>query len=305
MGECKTGVYCIRNKVNGKRYVGGAYVSLKERTHGHALNLRKGIHQNRHLQAAWNKYGADVFVFEVLERCQPDDVKDTEQKWIDYYGVTDQKIGYNKSPTAGSCLGYRLSDEAKRRKSVVMKNSPAAIAQRKRLAESNRGRKMSETELANRSRAQRASPKCRGYKLREETKAKMSAARTGMKMPWVSERMRGNTYAKALRGRPGKRHTAETREKMKLTNKGKGKKGVVRTPEMKARTAESARKQWSDPTARAEMSRIKNEQYRDRPELRERIAQSLRGRKQSEETIAKRAASIRATCKKRREEGGG
>ena len=96
-----TGVYCIRNTINGKRYVGGAYSTFAKRKKRHWDALRIGKHKNCHLQAAWNKYGEGAFVFEILEVCPPDDatIRAAEQNWIDWvWNHPDGK--YNLSRTA-------------------------------------------------------------------------------------------------------------------------------------------------------------------------------------------------------------
>ena len=62
----KTGAYKIRNKVNGKVYIGGAYKSLAARIRRHKCLLGLGKHHNKHLQSAWDKYGARNFEFSVL-----------------------------------------------------------------------------------------------------------------------------------------------------------------------------------------------------------------------------------------------
>lgn len=48
------GVYCIKNIVNDKRYVGCA-VNMYKRRYDHYYNLNNNQHINRHLQNAWNK----------------------------------------------------------------------------------------------------------------------------------------------------------------------------------------------------------------------------------------------------------
>lgn len=67
----ETGVYSILNIKNGKEYIGGAYRSFSKRWRDHKNQLRRGTHHNRHLQAAWNKYGEAWFVFDIIERCGP------------------------------------------------------------------------------------------------------------------------------------------------------------------------------------------------------------------------------------------
>ena len=59
-------IYQITNMVSGKYYIGSAELFAR-REWQHKNDLKRGVHKNPHLQAAWNKYGADAFVFEVLE----------------------------------------------------------------------------------------------------------------------------------------------------------------------------------------------------------------------------------------------
>lgn len=60
------GIYKIINVVNNKFYVGSA-VDLKRRKARHFSELRTGKHNNRHLQAAWGKYGESAFVFVIVQ----------------------------------------------------------------------------------------------------------------------------------------------------------------------------------------------------------------------------------------------
>lgn len=60
------GIYKIINAVNNKFYVGST-VNLRKRKARHFSELRTGKHKNRHLLAAWNKYGEQAFVFVAVE----------------------------------------------------------------------------------------------------------------------------------------------------------------------------------------------------------------------------------------------
>ena len=62
------GIYEIFNKVNRKRYV-GQYTKVKRRLQKHLRELKHSRHSNKHLQAAFNKYGEDKFSFEPIEYC--------------------------------------------------------------------------------------------------------------------------------------------------------------------------------------------------------------------------------------------
>ena len=67
-----TGVYLIRNIINSKGYVGSTTDSFQARFSGHRSQLRRGCHHSNKLQRAWDKYGEQNFIFEVLVRCEPE-----------------------------------------------------------------------------------------------------------------------------------------------------------------------------------------------------------------------------------------
>ena len=56
------GIYCIKNKLNNKCYIGSSNdLIYRECMHFHKLKYNK--HVNNHLQASYNKYGRDNFEF--------------------------------------------------------------------------------------------------------------------------------------------------------------------------------------------------------------------------------------------------
>ena len=103
-----SGIYCIRNTRNDKRYVGSA-VNIAARYRTHKYDLRRGKHHSPHLQNSWVKHGPDAFEFVVLEECAVDELIQREQRWMDSLSPE-----YNVLPNAGSNLGYRWSEEQKR-----------------------------------------------------------------------------------------------------------------------------------------------------------------------------------------------
>ena len=103
-----SGIYQIRNLLNGKRYVGSA-VCFRVRWNGHRMRLRRGDHHSRHLQASWNKYGEDSFSFEVIETCAPELLIEREQHHL------DAGANYNVCLVAGSTLGRRHSEQTRRK----------------------------------------------------------------------------------------------------------------------------------------------------------------------------------------------
>jgi group I intron endonuclease len=81
-GRMTRGIYKIINVINNKFYVGSA-VNFVERKRKHWWMLRKGTHANKHLQAAWIKYGEQAFVFVVVEDLPDDiDLLAAENVWL-------------------------------------------------------------------------------------------------------------------------------------------------------------------------------------------------------------------------------
>jgi group I intron endonuclease len=75
-------IYKIINAVNNKFYVGSA-VNYEKRKARHLWRLRRGDHANKHLQAAWLKYGEQAFVFAVVQVVsETDDLLAAENVWL-------------------------------------------------------------------------------------------------------------------------------------------------------------------------------------------------------------------------------
>lgn len=87
-------IYKIVNKVNQKCYV-GLTNSPKRRGTRHFSDLRCGVHDNSHLQRSFDKYGEDMFYFEVIhsEDCTSDEISNKEIEYVDKYNSFEE--GYN------------------------------------------------------------------------------------------------------------------------------------------------------------------------------------------------------------------
>lgn len=109
----KSGIYQIRNLINEKIYIGSAK-SLPKRKNIHFCELKNGKHHSVKLQRAFNKYGEENFVFEVIEFVEDKSkLLECEQYWIDRFNSS--KEGYNINPCAENRLGVILSDETKQK----------------------------------------------------------------------------------------------------------------------------------------------------------------------------------------------
>lgn len=77
-----SGIYCIVNVVNNKKYIGSSK-DIGYRFKHHIYRLSNNRHTNCHLQKAVNKYGINNFTFSVLEQCLPENLIEREQFYID------------------------------------------------------------------------------------------------------------------------------------------------------------------------------------------------------------------------------
>jgi len=142
------GIYKIINVINNKFYVGSA-VNLKRRRARHFSEMRSGKHKNRHLQAAWAKYGEQAFVFVIVEALPDDaDVLAAENVWLKEHVGKDYcyNIGVDamapmlglfgeRSPT----WGYAHTDDAKARISAASKTRVQSEEEKHKRKQSMKG----------------------------------------------------------------------------------------------------------------------------------------------------------------------
>ena len=170
----RAGVYTITNKANDHRYVGSSN-DVNRRRGEHLDALQHNDHDNPYLQYAFNKYGADVFEFEVLFFCPPRDCTRWEQQMMDTLLPE-----YNICPTArfrpetssetraklrlanrgrGFRSGQKHTVEARAKMSLAKQGNTNALGHsvssqtRGRLRALNLGRRHSDETRAKRSRS--------------------------------------------------------------------------------------------------------------------------------------------------------
>ena len=194
--ENKAGVYIIRNEVNGKYYIGES-VRMKTRMTAH-ISSRKQL-----IARSIQKYGVENFSIEVyyLEHFKKKDLIDLEEQMIKRYDCLHPK-GYNILPCGTDQSGVVFSEERLKKMSEFMKGKRYAL----------------------------------GYKHTEETKRKISLMQKGKKKPPFSQEHCKN-ISKSKKGRIvpleervarseqykgsgnpnfGKKHSDETRLKIKI-----------------------------------------------------------------------------------------
>lgn len=133
-----SGVYQVRNTNNDKIYIGGSRC-LKDRKYSHFRDLCNGNHANTNLQNDYILYGANSFVFEVLQNCHPDNIIETEQIFINAL-----RPEYNICQHAGSRLGQNNSEKQKEAVSKANKNKPKSAETKRKISETKKGIKISD-----------------------------------------------------------------------------------------------------------------------------------------------------------------
>lgn len=90
------GIYCIKNKINGKEYIGQS-INISKRIYEHkkkALDYPEDRSHNSILHQAIRKYGWENFEVSVLEECTVDLLDEREKYYIESRN-TLAKNGYN------------------------------------------------------------------------------------------------------------------------------------------------------------------------------------------------------------------
>lgn len=211
------GVYGIHNLIDRKVYIGST-LDLRNRIRKHHEMLRAGRHQNRYMQNAWNKHGADAFRFKIHETAWLPgldyQLRLVEQQLLEKFRSTDRRYGYNLSLSTTGQIG-RHSEETRRLISEKKKGAAltekqlAYFARMKGRPSPKRGIKLSALQIEKMKLVNL------GKKQSAETIAKRVWAMTGKKRPQQTIKYAGS-------GNPffGKHHTAQSIEKNRIAHFG-------------------------------------------------------------------------------------
>ena len=200
-----TGVYQIKNKVNGKTYIGSS-INIEERFINHKRNLIRGTHKNSKLQNAYNKYGSKKFIFEIIEICFKETLHEREQEWIDstQYNMGLFGVGYNINCKADR---VNFTPEVKLKMKINHKGSTGISCsedKKRKISIANKGNKYAE-----------GNTNTLGMHHSKEAKLKMSesakASWTPERRAAMGKRMKGN------KSNTGRKVSQETKNKMSIS----------------------------------------------------------------------------------------
>lgn len=133
----KCGIYLIVNTLTWKYYAGST-TNFNRRCAYHQSKLNNNIHENKHLQQAWNKYGEQNFMFWFAEYVDPENLLIVEQTYIDSNFDENIPLGYNEAKFAvAPARGRKTSEETKRKLSVAMSGKLFSQNHKKKLKDNH------------------------------------------------------------------------------------------------------------------------------------------------------------------------
>lgn len=191
-------VYCIENKLNGKKYIGITKGAIERRFKQHKQLAKNNTKENQHLHDALIKYGFENFIiYQQDEAKSIAELYEKEKYWIKT--LDTKKNGYNETDGGEGSHGRILSEETKQKIKEKAIQRFKDVEQRNHLSKKSKewinglsakqkqeiSNKISISNIGN----QRA--KGKNWTLSNETKQKMSKSRTGFKhTPEAKENMR-------------------------------------------------------------------------------------------------------------------
>lgn len=134
------GIYAIVHAASGRHYIGSS-IDVRRRLASHYAILRRGLHVNQYLQAAWNKYGAGEFQSFLLERCASESLSVAEARHLQASNLFNVCASVGLPP---SRKGAHLSESAKqklRTANLGKRYGPRRPESRLKSSLSNKGRK--------------------------------------------------------------------------------------------------------------------------------------------------------------------
>lgn len=172
------GVYRWLNTMTGKSYVGSS-TNVELRKKEHLRDLAAGKHHSLKLQRAWDKYGSEVFEFEMLAFCPEDNLLLQEQLALNAFDSV--RHGYNVASYALAPMrGRKHSKDTLLRISAAQKGKPKSATHVQKISDSLRGKPKSEEAKRNHRQSVLA--------VAEKTGRKISAAWTPERRKMASER---------------------------------------------------------------------------------------------------------------------
>jgi group I intron endonuclease len=209
-------IYRLTNTTNGKIYVGLTTKSLKRRWSSHCSAARRGVETL--LYRAIRKYGESAFTRDVIEETTKQTIHEREQHWISVL-----RPAYNMTKGGEGVLGHVHSELTRQKLRERAKyRHPCSAETRKKISESKRGVRASDTARRNMSATRKGTLNhFYGRNHTDEARAKIGKTHQGKIVSDESRKKMSDAHR-------GKTLSAETRAKMSAARRGKPKSAETR-----------------------------------------------------------------------------
>lgn len=217
-----SGIYVIRNNVNGKVYVGSTK-NFYNRKLTHFKLLKENKHWNIRLQRSFNVHGEEHFEFEIIERIPYEKELIIERENYFILTMKSKEHGYNIADASfGDCLSNHPF-----REEIIQKISKSVKENIAKLSEEERKIKFGVYGERNGMSNRKHSSESKQLMSAGQKKYKLihgHGAAKGCKMP-ESHRRKLSNFAKTRTGEKnpfyGREHSEESRRKIGTANSGK------------------------------------------------------------------------------------
>lgn len=244
-------IYCITNKVNGKRYIGQTTMPLYKRWHAHQRADGRCVS----IAAAVQKYGAEAFEVVVIASANSrQELDDLEIAHIVAANTLDPAVGYNLRPGGMSAT---FSTETRALMSARKIGRKLTDEHKARISAAGKGRKHSPSTIAKQSKAKMGKPKTEAHRanlckprpdfvMSEAHKQAISRAATGA----VFSSERRDKISAALTGLVRGPLSAEAKEKLSAERRGIPRSEADKQKIRDGRAAAKLRRQQAEPAVR-------------------------------------------------------
>ncbi len=118
------GIYKFKNKTNNKIYIGES-MNFKKRMSGH-VGRAKDLNWTAVISRAFRKYGFSNFEYSIVESYALGSVTkafllEREAFYIKTLDAMNPEVGYNRCPYGANTIGYKFSEESRKKMSVSRK----------------------------------------------------------------------------------------------------------------------------------------------------------------------------------------
>lgn len=206
-------IYQITNIETGEFYLGST-ASPARRKWDHFGRLARGIHKTKRLQASWDEYGIDSFVFEIIEQDVPDDMLfEVEDIFLKAEADNERCLNTCKSAIAAQSFPQEVRDQISSSLKRYFETNPSPMAGKKHTPEALEKMKLRHIN--------RGPEHYRfGKTLSDEIRKKIGDTQRGKKKgprKYTEEglrKIRAAAERGAYKGFLGKTHTQEAKDKM-------------------------------------------------------------------------------------------